>query len=188
VSNCESIEANSQYSPNPGGKVTHRPYPSVCQLPSAITKANLLKFHKINYNCLTTADEWQKKKQAAGSNYMSTITLFKKYITTASKTHKRSSKKVKVAHTRLPSVGFRSWSRFLAVSLQVKRIINQTVSCHYFLPGLQLPPATLKRAATKFAAWWTETQWMWTVCLRLLPNSAATAIWTWALLRLSSAR
>ena len=28
-------------------------------------------------------------------------------------------KKVKVAHTRLPSVGFWSWSRFLAVSLQV---------------------------------------------------------------------
>jgi len=28
-------------------------------------------------------------------------------------------KKVKVAHTRLPSVGFRSLSRFLAVSLQV---------------------------------------------------------------------
>jgi len=31
-----------------------------------------------------------------------------------------SVKKVKVAHTRLPSVGFRSWSRFLAVSLQLR--------------------------------------------------------------------
>ena len=30
-------------------------------------------------------------------------------------------KKVKVAHTRLPSVGFRSWSRFLTVSLQVSK-------------------------------------------------------------------
>jgi len=30
-----------------------------------------------------------------------------------------SYEKVKVAHTRLPSVGFRSSSRFLAVSLQV---------------------------------------------------------------------
>jgi len=48
--------------------------------------------------------------------------------------------KVKVAHTRLPSVGFRSWSRFLAVSLQVMWVINPAVGCHYFPPGLQLPP------------------------------------------------
>jgi len=27
-------------------------------------------------------------------------------------------------------------------------------------------PSTLKRAATNFAAWWTEAQWVWTVCLR----------------------
>ena len=27
-------------------------------------------------------------------------------------------------------------------------------------------PATLKRAATNFAAWWTEARWVWTVCLR----------------------
>jgi len=35
--------------------------------------------------------------------------------------HMRSTKgkRVKLAHTRLPSVGFWSWSRFLAVSLQV---------------------------------------------------------------------
>jgi len=52
-------------------------------------------------------------------------------------------KKVKVARTRLPSVGFRSWSRFLAVSLQVTWIIYLTVDCHYFLPGLQLPPQPL---------------------------------------------
>jgi len=39
-------------------------------------------------------------------------------------------------------------------------------------------PATLKRAATNFAAWWTEAQWVWTVCLRLLPDSVVTAIWT----------
>ena len=49
----------------------------------------------------------------------------------------------KVAHTRLPSVGFRSWSRFLAVSLQVMWIINRAVGCHYFLPGLQLSPQPL---------------------------------------------
>jgi len=54
--------------------------------------------------------------------------------------------KVKVAHTRLPSVGFRSWSRFLAVSMQVTRVINPAVGCHYFPPGLQplrgLPPTS----------------------------------------------
>jgi len=33
-------------------------------------------------------------------------------------------KKVKVAHVRLPSVGFQSWSRFLAVSLQMMWLIN----------------------------------------------------------------
>ena len=82
-------------------------------------------------------------------------------------------KKVKVAHTRLQSVGFRSWSRFLAVSLQVMWVVNPAVDCHYFLPGLQLPP-------TSFAAWWTEAQWVWTVCLKLLPESIAATIWTQA--------
>ena len=53
-------------------------------------------------------------------------------------------KKVKVAHTRLPSVGFCSWSRFFAVSLQVKWVINLAVGCHYFPPGLQLPPQPLR--------------------------------------------
>ena len=64
-------------------------------------------------------------------------------------------------------------------------------------PGCRLPllsarptitPATLKRAATNFAAWWTEAQWVWTVCPRLLPNNVATATWTRALQRLSTAR
>ena len=50
-----------------------------------------------------------------------------------------------VAHTRLPSVRFRSWSRFLAVSLQVMWVINPAVGCHYFPPGLQLPPQPLRR-------------------------------------------
>ena len=57
-------------------------------------------------------------------------------------------------------------------------------------PGGRLPllstrpavtPATLKRTATNFAAWWTETRWVWTVCLRLLHDSVAAAIWTRAL-------
>jgi len=51
---------------------------------------------------------------------------------------------VKVTHTRLPSVGFWSWSRFLAVSLQVAWVINPVVGCHYFLPGLQLPLQLLR--------------------------------------------
>jgi len=44
----------------------------------------------------------------------------------------------KVTLTRLPSVGF------LAVSLQVTRVINPAVGCHYFPPGLQLPPQPLR--------------------------------------------
>ena len=51
---------------------------------------------------------------------------------------------VKVADTRLPSVGFRFWSRFLAVSLQVMSVINPAVGCHYFRPGLQLPLQPLR--------------------------------------------
>jgi len=48
--------------------------------------------------------------------------------------------------------------------------------------------ATLKRAATSFAAGWTEARWVWTVCLRLLPDSFAAAIWTRALQHLRPAR
>ena len=40
-----------------------------------------------------------------------------------------------VAHTWLRSIGFWSWSRFLAVSLQMTWIINPTVGCRYFPPG-----------------------------------------------------
>jgi len=50
----------------------------------------------------------------------------------------------KVAHTRLQSVGFQSWSRFLAVSLQVAWVINPAVACHFFQPGPQLPPQPLR--------------------------------------------
>ena len=88
---------------------------------------------------------------------------------------------------RSPSVGCRSWSRFLAVSLQVTWVINQAVGCRYFAPGLQLPLQPL-RAAAAFAAWWTEAWRVWTVCLRLLPDSVATAVWSQALLHSSPAR
>ena len=40
---------------------------------------------------------------------------------------------------------FRSWSRFLAVSLQVTWVINPAVGCHYFPPGPQLPLQPLRR-------------------------------------------
>ena len=53
-------------------------------------------------------------------------------------------KKVKVAHTRLLRIGLRSWSWFLAVSLQVTWVINPAVGCHYFPPSLQLPPQPLR--------------------------------------------
>jgi len=96
-------------------------------------------------------------------------------------------KKVKVAHTRLPSVAFRSWSQILAVSLEVTWVINPAVGCHYFPPGLQLPLQPLRGLLPIFAAWWTEAQWVWAVCLRLLPDSVAAAIWTQALLCLSPA-
>jgi len=53
-------------------------------------------------------------------------------------------KKVKADHTWLQSVGFWSWSRFLVVSLQVTWVINPAVGCHYFPPGLKLPPQNLR--------------------------------------------
>ena len=48
-------------------------------------------------------------------------------------------KKVKVAHTQLSSAGFRSWSRFLAVSLQATWVINLVVGCHYFRQACSYP-------------------------------------------------
>ena len=46
-----------------------------------------------------------------------------------------SAIQIDIYHT----IPFWSWSQFLAVTLQVKWIINPTVGCHYFPPGLQLP-------------------------------------------------
>jgi len=57
---------------------------------------------------------------------------------------RQPTKKVKAAHIRLPSVRFRSWSRFLAVSQQVTWVINPAVGCHYFPQGLQLPSQPLR--------------------------------------------
>ena len=49
-----------------------------------------------------------------------------------------------LARTRLPSIGLRSWSRFLAVSLQVMWVTNPAVGCHYFLPRMHLPSQPLR--------------------------------------------
>ena len=38
-------------------------------------------------------------------------------------------------------------------------------------------PTTLSWAVTSFAAWWTEAQWVWIVCPRLLPDSATSVVW-----------
>ena len=92
-------------------------------------------------------------------------------------------KKVKVAHTRLPSVGFSSWSRFSAVNLQVRWVINPAVG-HYFPPGLQLPPQPLRGLLPILLL---GEHWH-VGCVRLLPDSVAAAIWTRALLHLSTAR
>ena len=99
---------------------------------------------------------------------------------------------VKVAHTWLPSVGFRSWSRFLAVSLQVTWIIKLGGRLPLLSARSAVTLATLKRPGYyQFRCLvnrGTMAQWVWTVCLRLLPHSVAAAIWTQALLRLSLAR
>ena len=63
----------------------------------------------------------------------------------------------KVAHTRLPSVGFRSWYWFLAVSLQVMWAINPVLGCPYFFSRPTVTPAALRRLLPVFAVWWTGT-------------------------------
>ena len=74
----------------------------------------------------------------------------------------------------------------LAVSLQVTWVINPAVGCHYFPRGPQLPPQPL-RGLLPISLLGEQTRWVRTVCLRLLPDSFAAAIWTQALMRLSPA-
>ena len=69
----------------------------------------------------------------------------------------------------------------LAASLQERWVIG----CHYFPPGPQLPSqvATLKRAATNFATWWTETWWL-VVCyqhMHHIQNLRTTAVDCWSI-------
>ena len=48
-------------------------------------------------------------------------------------------------------------------------VINPAVGCHYFPPGPQLPSQPLKGLPISLHG----EQWMWTVYLRLLPDSVA---------------
>ena len=95
-----------------------------------------------------------------------------------------------MAHTRLPSVGFRSWSRFLAVSLQVTWVINPAEGCHHFLPGPPLPSQPL-RGCYQFRCSVNRS----TIGVNSLPKTVTRQrrgcnlkFWTHALLRLSPAR
>jgi len=58
----------------------------------------------------------------------------------------------------------------VVVSLQVTRVINPAVGCHYFPPGPQLPPQLLRGLLYQFR-WLVNRGTMGvTVCLRLLPG------------------
>jgi len=88
------------------------------------------------------------------TDYPSLVAHFHSLLTVSISTF--ASKKVKVGHTRLPSVGFRSWSRLLAVSLQSGDVSHKPGGRLTLLsvrPAVAL--ATLKRVATNFADLWT---------------------------------
>ena len=80
---------------------------------------------------------------AAGPHDASAVANQGIHFTAAPWLLQRSTYIKKVAHTRLPSVEFPSWSQFLAVSLQVMWVIKPAVGCHYFPPSLQLPAQPL---------------------------------------------
>ena len=93
----------------------------------------------------------QDRESSPARDRRSTTVPSHQYLSLTASQHRADSewtngfKKVsKVARTRLPSVGFRSWSRFLAVSLQLTWVINPAVGCHYFPQGPQLPSQLLK--------------------------------------------
>jgi len=94
---------------------------------SQINQSSWINRLSVNWLCSSPADLAASSSDECQSACLSVRTVCKK-----------------VACIRLPSVGFRSWSRFLAVSLQVTWIINPAVGCHYFLPGQQLPPQPLR--------------------------------------------
>jgi len=62
--------------------------------------------------------------------------------------------------------------------MQVTWVINLAVGCHYFPPGLQLPPQPLRGLLPVLLLGEQRHNGGWTVCLKLLPDSVAAAIWT----------
>jgi len=58
-------------------------------------------------------------------------------------------------------------------------VINPAVGCHYFPPGLQLPPQPLT-GLLPFCCLVNSGTMAVNSMLRLLPDSVMTAIWTWA--------
>jgi len=105
----------------------------------------------LGVTCLSRGKSVARKWWVKSANFHSLITFSSRIVYQHSELHfsfvsepvgltyTRRVKKVKVVHARLPSVGFRSWSRFLAVSLHVTWVINPVVGCHYFPPSLPLP-------------------------------------------------
>ena len=102
---------------------------------------------KIDHSLADHTRYWRPQSGSffdSGSAYCPRLLLLALLIkSVTSKSWAHSVTKCKGSPYRLPSVGFRSWSRFLAVSLQVW-VINPAVGCHYFPPGLQLPPQPLR--------------------------------------------
>jgi len=63
------------------------------------------------------------------------------------------------------------------------QVINLVVGCHYLPPGPQLPSQPLRGLLpVLLRGEQRHDVRVWTVCLRLLPDSVAAAIWTQALL------
>jgi len=81
------------------------------------------------------------------------------------------TKKIKVVHTWLLSVGFRSWSGSWQSACRWRESwTRRRLPLLFARPAVTL--AILKRAATSFTASWTEAQWVWTVCLRCYPTAS----------------
>ena len=127
----------------------HFPDISIFNLHSAMLAWSVLWSYRCLYmpqansqnNCVNLACFWcrwcpQIILRCIGRNYFVSSEIRALPSGTSFKTQ---NIKIKVAHTRLPSVGFQRWSRFLAVSLQVTWVINPAVGCHYFPLGVQLP-------------------------------------------------
>ena len=95
------------------------------------------------------------------------------------------TKKIKVVHTWLLSVGFRSWSGSWQSACRWRESwTRRRLPLLFARPAVTL--AILKRAATSFTASWTEAQCVNSLP-KVLPDGVVAAIWTQALLCLSPA-